>query len=202
MSTPMSMPTITNFQKKSAPFSSFQFMPEKIRFETQEAGEQIILLLRKHWITTLPWIASGLILFITPPIIFPIIGLSGMLPGFIPSGYLSFIFAGWYLLSFGFVLVNFILWYFSVDIVTEERIIDISFSNILYKKLSETRIRKLEDVSMRTGGFIRSVLDFGDVHLQTAGNEENFEFLAVPHPREIVRIVNELMGKEEEEGEK
>ena len=37
-------------------FSSFLSYPENVHFDTQEEKEQIILLLRKHWVTNIPWI--------------------------------------------------------------------------------------------------------------------------------------------------
>jgi len=107
----------------------------------------------------------------------------------------------WYLFTFSYLLVNFILWYFTVSIVSNERIIDIDFLNVLHKKFSETRIAKVEDVTQRTGGFIQAFFNYGDVFVQTAANEQVFQFHAVPQPDEVVRIINQLMGKEEEENE-
>ena len=92
-------------------------------------------------------------------------------------------------------LVEFLLWYFTVSIVTSERIIDIDFVNILQKKFAETRIDRIEDVTMRTGGFVRALLDAGDVFVQTAAKEAVFQFDAVPHPEKVVRTINKLMGK-------
>ncbi|MBI4991017.1 PH domain-containing protein [Candidatus Gottesmanbacteria bacterium] len=114
---------------------------------------------------------------------------------------MTFFILGWYLITFSYIFINFLLWYFTVSIVTNERIIDIDFINLLNKKFAETRINRIEDVTMRTGGFIRAFFDFGDVLVQTAAKEVQFEFLAVPHPEKVVRTVNELMGKTEEGGE-
>lgn len=178
-------------------FSAYHFMPDGVRFETQEPGESIILLLRKHWITNFVWVAIGLLLLILPIIIFPAVALSGIIPPNFPASFTSLIILVWYLLTFSYVLVNFLLWYFTVSIVTNDRIIDIDFVNILNKRFSATRISKVEDVTMRRGGFIRVIFDFGDIFVQTAGKEVEFEFLAVPKPEQAVRIINELMGKGE-----
>lgn len=178
-------------------FSSYLFMPEGVRFETQEPGESIILLLRKHWITNVIWIFISLLLLILPIIVFPLVALSGIIPTHFSGSFLSVVILVWYLLAFSYILVNFLLWYFTVSIVTNERIIDIDFINILNKRFSATRISKVEDVTMKRGGFIRAIFDFGDIFVQTAGTEVEFEFLAVPKPEQIVRIINELMGKKE-----
>ncbi len=180
-------------------FSAHHFMPDGIRFETQEVGETIILLLRKHWITNFIWITIGIFLLLLPIVILPAIVISGIIPSNLPGSFFSLLILIWYLFTFSYLLVNFLLWYFTVSIVTNERIVDIDFINILNKRFSATRISKVEDVTMRRGGFIRVLFDFGDVFIQTAGKEVEFEFLAVPDPEKAVRIINELMGKQKEE---
>lgn len=177
--------------------SSYSFMPQEVSFETQDPGEVIILLLRRHLITNLPWIILGTILIIIPLFIFPII-ITNISLAIIPLQFITFLILGWYLLTSSYILVNFILWYFNVSIVTNERVIDIDFINLLNKKFAETRIARIEDVTMRTGGFIRSFFDYGDVLVQTAAHEQVFQFYAVPHPDKVVRIINELMERVEE----
>lgn len=176
-------------------------MPEGIRFETQEPGESIILLLRRHWITNFFWLAITILLLVLPIIIFPLVAISGIIPKQFPNSFLTLIIFTWYLLTFSYILVNFVLWYFTVAIVTNERIVEIDFVNILYKKFAETRIARIEDVTNRTGGFIRALLDYGDVIVQTAAKEVMFEFHSIPHPEQVVRIINELMVKEGERGD-
>jgi hypothetical protein len=180
-------------------FSAFRFMPTNLRFETQEQEETIILFLRKHWITNLNWILLSVILIITPLIIFPLLTQSTMLPVQIASSVISFLILVWYLLSFSYTLIQFITWYFTVSIITNERIIDIDLVNVLNKKLSETRVALVEDVTENTRGFLGAIFDYGDVVVQTAAKEQEFFLDAVPHPEKVVQILNELMGKEEDE---
>ncbi len=182
-------------------FSSYMFMPDGVRFETQEPGETIMLLLRKHWLTNIGWVLISAVLLFLPFILLPMLKLSGTLPETTPASWISLFILAWYLLTFSYFLVNFLLWYFTVSIVTNERIVDIDFINLLNKKFAETRVARVEDVTMRTGGFIRSFFDFGDVFVQTAAKEAVFQFLAVPHPEKVVMVINKIMGVEEEEGE-
>lgn len=181
--------------------SAYAFMPTNMHFETQEPGETIILLLRRHFITNVPWLLLSILLILTPIIFFSQINLDSVLPSFFPASFVTLIILSWYVLTFGFILTQFLLWYFNVWIVTDERVVDIDFNNLLYKSISETRIAKIEDVTEKTTGFIRALFDYGDVFVQTAGTAENFEFYGVPHPGEVVKTINQLMGNEEEEGE-
>jgi len=177
----------------SQAFSAFLLQPKGIHFETQSDHETILLLLRRHFFTNVPWILMAALLSIIPLLFFPLSLISGTLPTFIsPSAWIG-LFLMWYLFTGSYVLVNFILWYFSVAIITNQRIIDIDFSNILYKEFSATTIDKIEDVTDRRGGFFGVLFDFGDVIIQTAAAVEVFEFYSVPHPDRVVRIVNNLM---------
>lgn len=184
----------------SQAISAYMFMPDGIRFETQEPGETIVLLLRKHWLTNLSWLLIAVLIILIPLFLFPAFIAGGVNIGEVPKNFISLLIFGWYLMVFSFILVNFLLWYFTVSIVASERIVDIDFINLLNKKFAETRIARVEDVTMRTGGFIRSFFDYGDVFVQTAAKEAVFQFEAVPHPDQVVRIINQLIGKEEEGG--
>ena|SRR3989344_314392 len=191
--------------KKETPvngaLSAFLFMPGDVRFETQEPGEEVILLLRRHWVTNVFWIMMSILFLITPIFLFPLVSLSGTVPRWVPNSLISLLIWGWYLLTFSYMLVKFLLWYINIFIVTSERIIDIDFINLLNKKFAATRIAKVEDVTMRTGGFIKAMFDYGDVLVQTASKEHQFGMNSVPHPDRVVRIINQLMGKEEHEHE-
>ena len=199
---PSPAPKKKKASRMSQAFSSYLFMPEEVRFETQDAGETIFLLLRKHFITNIVWIVFSILLLLSPFFIFPTVVLSGNLPKQVSGNLLTILIFSWYLLTFSYILVNFLLWYFTISIVTNERIVDIDFVNLLNKKFAETRIARIEDVTMRTGGFIKTFFHYGDVHVQTAATDAVFQFDSVPKPDQVVRIINQLMGKEEEEGGK
>lgn len=171
---------------------SFCYLPKNMRFETQGDSEKVILLLRKHGITNLPWIILSVFLTLMPLFLFPLLLQQNILPDSFTALVLGIILI-WYLFTLSFVLVNFLLWYFTVSIVTDERIIDIDFINILHKEFSATSMEKVEDVTMNMRGFISAIFNFGDVHIQTAGTNAFFEFLAVPYPEKVVQIINNLM---------
>lgn len=176
----------------SNPFSSFASSPVGVRFETQELEEKIILLLRKHWITNLPWLVSTIILVFAPLSLryFPLLA-------FLPTRFQIMAIVLWYLLVTAFVLEQFLTWFFNVYIITDERIVDIDFYNLLYKEVSDAKIDRIQDVTYKMGGVVRALFNFGDIFIQTAGTEPNFEFRAVPRPDRVVRVLEELRTQEE-----
>lgn len=172
-------------------FSTFIVKPEGITFETQDPEEKIILLLRSHWITNIPWISLALVLIFSPVVLssFPIIA-------FLPPNYQFMSLIIWYLLVTAFVLESFLSWIFDIYIVTDERIIDVEFVNLLHKKVAEAEISKIQDVTYKVGGVIPSIFNYGDVFIQTAGTKENFDFLAIPQPEKATKVLQGLRTEE------
>jgi uncharacterized membrane protein YdbT with pleckstrin-like domain len=168
-----------------------------MHFESQEDDEQIVLLLRQHLITNLPWIFSGIIMLLAPIFIFPLLAFLNPLPN-MPIGFKVVLTVFWYCLTFSVVFINYLHWFFNVYLVTTERIIDIDFNNLVHRELSSTRVSKVQDVTYKVNGVIRSIFDYGDVYIQTAGTEENFDFHAVPAPQLVVKKIGELIEKKEE----
>lgn len=176
------------------PLAGFALHPEGVHFATQGHDEKIHLFLRKHLVTNVPWILLSLFLLLVPIVIAPFIQLilpfSTLLAPRLP--FILTIF--YYLVVFGFIiLANFINWYFNVYIVTNERVIDVDFINIIYREVSSTRLNLIQDVTVKTGGVARAIFDYGDVFIQTAGTELNFDFHAVPHPQQVAREIEILM---------
>jgi hypothetical protein len=176
------------------PWSAFSIIPGKVRFETQEAREKIILLLRQHWVTQLKWLVTSLVLVFLPLLLNYV-----PLLDFLTPNYRFIIIIIWYLLIIAFVYEQFISWFFHVFIITDERIIDVNFSNLIYKEISEAKIDNIEDVTYKQGGVLRAVFDFGDVACQTAAEQRQFVMEDVPQPNRVVKILNELKLEEEHE---
>ena len=182
-------------KKRGHTFSAFCLLPPgRVRFETQEAHEKIILLLRQHWFTQLKWLVTAIIMIFVPLALTRI----PLLDFLSDKGQLMALII-WYLLIIAFIYEQFISWYFHVFIVTDERVIDVNFYNLLYKEVSEAKIDNIEDVTYRQGGVIRALLNFGDVNMQTAGEKREFAIEDVPLPGRVVKILNELKLEEEHE---
>jgi hypothetical protein len=172
--------------------ASFCPVPEGARFETQEANEEIILLLRAHVITNIPWILIATLMLVAPMILRIAPAFS-----FFPDRFLAVGTLFWYLLTIAFIFEQFLNWYFNVYIVTDERIVDVDFANLLYKKVSETKLDKIQDVTYSQVGVARSLFNYGNVFVQTAGEVTEFEFLAVPRPDRVAAAIRALITEEE-----
>ncbi len=176
------------------PLAAFVVRPGKIKFETQERREKILLLLRRHLITQVGWVLVAIGGLIMPALLVP-------LPvwDMVPERFMLVGAVVWYLLVVGYVFESFLTWYFNVFIVTDERIIDIDFYSMLYKRISAAKIDQIQDVSFSQGGVFGAMLDYGTLDIQTAGKVNEFEISNVPHPRKVAMFMNEMLLEEEKE---
>ncbi|MDP4011823.1 MAG: hypothetical protein Q8P72_06390 [Candidatus Roizmanbacteria bacterium] len=158
-----------------------------IHFTSQHKDEEVILVIRKHPITQLAWIVNSVILLTL------LLLVNGVFSQYLKGNQLLSINVFGLFFIFSYIWINFLLWYFTVGVVTNERIIDLDFYNLIYKEFSATTIRQVSDITTKIGGFFGSVFNFGDVFVKTEGFEQNIEFDDIPRPSEVVKIINILM---------
>ncbi len=174
--------------------TAFALHPDGVRFETQEKEEEVILFLRQHVIVNLPWLLIAGVLLAAPTVIFPLLFGTLRLHPVVPAGYIIVGTFFWYLMTFGFVLANFISWFFNIYIVTDQRIVDIDFLYLLYKQFSEAELSKIQDINYSTGGLVATIFNYGNVTIETAGEMPNLEFSKVPFPDKVVQTIRKLIG--------
>lgn len=167
--------------------STIAFEPAHLSFEDQDPDEKIIIFTRPHLITNLKWFLLVLLLALIPFFAFRLLNFS-----FVPFNFRFIGFLIWYLLTFAFGFERFLVWFFNVEIVTNKRILDVNIPNILFRDITQTPLEKIQDVTAETAGFMRSLLAFGDVRVQTAGSIPEIKFEGVPNPNKISQVLNDL----------
>lgn len=190
--------TIDIPSSKPGMFSSFSLKPLSVSFQNQEEEEEILLFLRPHFITNLFWITTTLFLIFVP---FAVYYFSSYLNQFIlislPDRYIILITSFYYLFVLGYILVNFMAWFYNIFIVTQIRVVDIDYSDIVYHNVAMTKLDLAQDVDYTQSGFIRSFFNYGDIVMRTAGKNAIFDALAVPNPAQVTKTIEDLIGKEE-----
>lgn len=168
---------------------SLSVFPSNAKFETKDREEQIILILRRHFATNIFWIL-GSTLAITVPVLAFLVGFS---PASLEVRYQILLLLLWTLMVSGYALENFLSWFFNVYIVTNERVVDIDFHNFLYREISDADLDKIQDITIKGSGLGAAIFHYGDILIQTAAEKEEFEFLAVPQPEIVSRVIRELI---------
>lgn len=173
-------------------FPAFFDRPENMSFGEQEADEKVELFLRRHWITNLPWIFTSLFGFALPAIIIQLVRTFDInffsIPPQIAFGSIIL----WYLVILGYVLEQFLYWYYNIYIVTTKHLVDINFHSLLYRDVTESALDDIQSVSSKIQGIFGSLFNYGDVIAQTAAETHIISFLDVPFPDFVADRIEDL----------
>lgn len=180
-------------KKQNRLLHSFCMLPD-VDFNIRDENEKVIAIVRSHPITQLPWIINSfLFLFLIILLnlyVFPLFSFLN------PQRIVAINFLLFSVL-FSYILLNITLWFFNVGIITTKRVLDLDYYPITYREFTGTGIENVEDITSTSSGPFSNIFRYGKVEVQTAGTEQNIEFLNVPFPDEIVKIINQLKVKDE-----
>lgn len=163
-----------------------------------EKGERMVGEVRKHpfvIITT----AATLLLAVIVPFIFLIIAgavsslspqaISGMTP------LALFLYSIWLLGIWVFFFLDWTDYYLDVWHITDRRIIDVEQKGLFHREVISFRYDNIQDVTVETNGFLQTMLDFGDIHIQTAGADREIVLRNAARPEDAKRTVLDLHHK-------
>ena len=170
----------------------------KYHFKDVGANEKIVMVLHRNWFYLLEQFFS----------VFLISGLFAVglfyAPTFFPAMFgreLKSVVAfmeNFFMLTIW--IYSFLIWvdyYFDIWIITTERIVNIEQKGMFTRKVSELRYNKIEDITTEVIGFLPTVINFGDVRIQTAAEKTEFCFRTVSDPYHVKNVIMELQKKSE-----
>lgn len=102
-----------------------------------------------------------------------------------------------------FFFFSFIDYYLDTWVITNERIINIEQNGFFSRTISEQRLFRIQDVTSEVKGVAATIFKYGNVMIQTAGENQRFNFEEVPDPNGVRDTLIKLaeqdrvrMGKE------
>ena len=161
-----------------------------------DSDEHVIMEVRKHWIVffvhALGLLLAAFLLFVLFVLIeffMPQLLSSISIPGN-SSALFLFIYTLWLLVLWVSFFVDWTKYYLDVWYVTEKRIIAIDQRHIFNRGVSNLRFDKIQDVTIDVKGFFATLLNFGNVRVQTA-SEDNYDFFmnTVRNPERVRRVI-------------
>lgn len=179
-------------------FSSYIENPTDCRFEGQDKDEKILLLLRAHPITNIPWIVMATVIFFLPfflPLVSKILLLIGFNLNIIPDTILTAFLIINYLLVLVITFEGFLYWYFNVCLVTDQKVVDFDFESVLYKGVDLAPLSKIEEADSSVAGIIGTIFNFGMVSVQTAGENVAIKMKNIPRPSTVADFIIDLSKK-------
>lgn len=174
--------------------SSFIKNPTRTTYGGKDEDERIKFILRGSGINTVPWLFFTTIMVLTPNIILPLLRNVKILGQSLPLENAIIVTLFWYLIAFGYFFQNFLNWFFNVLIITNKKIIDIDFYGVTYKNISETTLTHVEDVTSTIEGPIGLIFNVGNIFIQTAGEQREFEFNNVKDPSYVRDLIADLVA--------
>ena len=175
-------------------------MFNSFHFSGQNKDEEVLYVIHRHWfniiINFIPIFFMTLLLLgshLFLPTLLPefTVGLAGQLFMFIESIFAMII---WVLL--------FLIWidyYFDVWIITTKRVVDIEQKGLFSRKVSEARYDKIQDITTEVKGIIPTILNYGNVLIQTAAEKEKFVFTQIADPYGIKDMLMHLQKEHEQD---
>ena len=168
--------------------SMFRMRPTGVTFVNQEEDEEIVLFIRRHFVTNFPWIFITALFLVLPLITIFFFQITNFVLFDISPMFLTMLITFYYLVVFTYALMQFIVWFYHVGIVTQNRLLDLDVDNVLNHHLAEAEIADIVDVSYSQRGFFQSFFNYGDVPIQTTAIKANFEFEESPRPAAVARL--------------
>ena len=152
----------------------------KMIFDGQREGEEVQFVFRRHFLTA----KSGVIFLILMIMIG--VGLTLLWPNnmMIFETFLELILVG----VLGF-LYSYMLWYFSIYIVTNQRIRQISQRGLFKKSVVDLGLDKIQSISYGVSGIRAGLMGYGTIVIQTAVGD-----LVISMVKNSEKIYNDLQN--------
>ena len=162
-------------------------------FPSQQPNEKVVLAVREHWLRLAIKIAAILILSLLPWVFSLLtVGTNIIETSITAEAIVKTISSVYYLGLLVALFIVFVLHYLNIHIVSEERIVDIDQTGLLFREVSELNIETIEDVTSQKKGLLGNIFNYGTVFVQTAGATERFEFDNISDPEKITAVILKL----------
>jgi membrane protein YdbS with pleckstrin-like domain len=167
----------------------------KLPFPLQE-NERVLLVCRRHWLYFWPRIAAYAVAALLPVIaLFLLLRWAGALDGIAVK--IALVASAVWLAVWA--VKAFFNWYrYNNDIwtITDQRIIDSFRSGPFSLKMTTADLVDIVDTAMQRSGILATLLDFGDIRCETAGERQDISLPAVPHPSAVHALIDKERDRE------
>ncbi len=160
-------------------------------------GENSLKTVHRHIFSFFNDILS-IVIFIGMPIVLAILLI------ITPKEYTDVIFAGdtnsgilfiaatWLLFAWMFAWYRWTDFFLDVMVITDKRIFEIKQNGFFNREVSSFGLDRIENIKVTQIGVLASILNYGDIMIETAGEGENLTFTYIPNPNELKKFISEL----------
>jgi hypothetical protein len=167
----------------------------KLPFPLQET-EKVLVVCRRHWIYLYPRLALQLLIAILPVLaLFLFLRWADALDGL--AAKVAVVVSVVWLLIWG-VRAILVKYQYDNDLwtITDQRIVDSYRSNPFSLKITSADLVDIVDTAMDRSGLFATMLNYGDIRCETAGERQDISLPAVPQPQEVHALIDRERDRE------
>ena len=171
--------------------NTFKLFPKNVKFVRKDNDEEVILVVRRHWIAYVTHIFLALIVPLVPLVLLFLTNSATNEYGK-TTIYLG-LFVTAVVISVNIIVTALMQWYYNVAIITDKRVVALDVVSVFQHKYTEILWRKIQDVSHDSIGPLSSVFDIGNIYIDTAGEGIDLTLKFIPRPRDVQDVIDNLV---------
>ncbi len=163
-----------------------------------ESGEQIVRMVRTHPFVLALRLLPFALLLLLPQVVTAFLSFaSTMNPEMVavfksfsvPSGTIRFFSGIWYLGLWTGAFTVLTRYFLTVWVITNIRIVDIKQHGFFNREVSSFLLVRVQDITTEVSGILGTLIGFGRLSVETAGNDERFTMGSISHPEQVRDII-------------
>jgi len=166
-----------------------------------ESGEHVVLQTRKHWFIFLMELLPYAILMILPLAIPNLLEIAPPLAGYSSifnsnPALLHMLLGVWFLVIWTGAWGAFTRYFLNVWVLTNQRVVDIKQRGYFNREVSSLFLSRVQDVTTDVVGILPSMLDMGNISVQSAGTVDEFHMRNIPYPERMRDIILKYVSED------
>jgi len=86
-------------------------------------------------------------------------------------------------------------YYLDIWMITNKRSIRVKLKGFFNRTIKTIHHRRVQETKIKVEGIFPTVLDYGDIRIQTAGGQTEFIFFQIPEPYKVKNKLNSEIEK-------
>lgn len=149
--------------------------------------EKIVEVIYRHWVSVLPAMSAWIFIAVISLVGFYFLGFySDQIKS---TGAAFIVLSALILLSLIFIYVSYWIYRQNRLIITEESAYLVTQNTLFSREIDQFGMHRLQEATAKQQGFFATVMDYGDVIAETAGDEKNMTFKYARKPKDLAERI-------------
>lgn len=155
-----------------------------------QPGERPVLLCRRHWIALYPQLALDLLVGAVPVAL--LLWAASRADRTTVTQLAIAASAVWVAVTLVRAYFHWYRYHHDIWLISDQRLIDSLRRHWFHRAVSSADLVDIQDVAMQREGFLQTALDFGDLNVQTASEQQRFVLAKIPDPAGVLTILDRV----------